>query len=107
MEKQNFPKMGQETNNYMSSVSISKLNLNVMSDIFLQFRCLGLKESASEPRKMLFISLPKPFLFLRYRDFRIIESSRRHRMPIHESRNTLLNNSGSKHSPVMKFGQFI
>ena len=68
MEKQNFPKMGQETNNYMFSVSISKLNLNVMSD-------LGLKESASVPRKMLFISLPKPFLFLRYRDFRIIESS--------------------------------
>ena len=28
-------------------------------------------------------------------------------MPKHETRNTLLNNLGSKHSLVMKFGQFI
>ena len=33
--------------------------------------------------------------------------SSRHQMPKHETRNTLSNNLGSKHSLVMKFGQFM
>ena len=58
---------------------------------------------------MLLISLQKLFSLWRKSNFRILEIQVpcHHQMPYHKTRNTFfLNKLGSKHSLLMKFGQF-
>ena len=58
---------------------------------------------------MFFISLEKVFSFSRKSNFKIqhFRILWRHQMPNHKTRNILQNNLGSKHSLLLKFGQFV
>ena len=59
--------------------------------------------------KIIFILLQKLYLFLEISNFRILhfQVSCHHQIPKHEKRNISLNNLGSQHSLLKKFGQLM
>ena len=94
----------------ISLIFCTSFTLKAVAVAFLLDCFPSLKESTCETWKKVSYFNSKALFILKKSNFSILDNkiAWHHQMPKHKTRNTfLLNNLGSKHSLLMKFGQFM
>ena len=93
-----------------SVVSAKKYFLKIVSALFGQFDLLSLKDSTCETRKIFFYFISKALFVLeksKIQNFRYSSFLTSSNAYAKSKQYLLLNNLGSKHSLLIKFGQFM